>query len=107
MPEGFLVQLNLEGYVAFYACIALIIGLVCFFLQRGERYARERYLDQFEFTDLRMSPYKVGLVYRVVATTESDVTVLPIWDGKSRIVGGTALTVSADKLIPFDKNRFL
>ena len=107
MSEGVLVQLNLEGYVAFYACIALIVGLVCFFLQRGERHARERYLDQFELTELRMSPYKFGLVYQVVGTKENDVTVLPIWDGKSKIVGGTALTVAADRLVPFDKNRFL
>ena len=107
MSDGALVQLSLEGYVAFFACIALIIGLIYWFLQREERRGRELYLDQFEFTELRMSPYKVGLVYQVVASKKNEVTVRPIWDGKSRVVGGTEMTVAADKLIPFDKGRFL
>lgn len=107
MAEEALVQLSLEGYVAFFAGIALIIGLIYWFLQREERQGRELYLDQFKLTELRMSPYKVGLVYQVVATNKNEVTVLPIWDGKSKIVGGMELTVTADKLIPFDKSRFL
>jgi len=53
-----------------------------------------------------MSRYRIGLVYHVVAEVDGDVTIVPIWDQGRAVVGGAEEVVTADILIPFDKDRF-
>ena len=53
-----------------------------------------------------MSPYQIGLVYRVVGRDKDSVSVVPIWLGKSEIFDAEEQTLEASRLIPFDEARF-
>ena len=106
MPKDTLVQLNLEAYLIFFGLLAAIIGVMYWRLQRRQRQARDQFFRQFEASELRMSPYKVGIVYRIVETEGKQASVIPIWDGKSRIAHGKPLQVTLGDLIPFDSARF-
>ncbi|WP_172978151.1 hypothetical protein [Roseovarius sp. THAF27] len=53
-----------------------------------------------------MSPYQIGLVYRVIGRDGKLVSVVPIGRGKSEIVDAKEQTLDASQLIPFDEARF-
>lgn len=106
MLEDALVPISLDGYVAFFGVLAVITGLLFWFVHRKEMKARADYFKEFEISQLKMSPYKIGLVFRVVAIEGNEVVVVPVWDGKSKIVGGKRQLVALDNLIPFDESRF-
>lgn len=106
MPKAALVQLSLEAYLIFFGLLAVIIGVMYWLLQRGQRQARDQFFQQFESSELRMSPYRIGLVYRIVGTENEEIAVIPIWDGKSRVANGKERRVTLDELIPFDSSRF-
>ena len=101
-----LIGLSLDGHLVFYAVVAVVIAVMYWFLKRRDRQLRERFLARFDVTQLRMSSYKVGIVYRVIATTQAGVTVVPIWDDKAAIVDGVEINLPPDALISFDKSRF-
>lgn len=106
MPYEALVTLSLDGYVAFYGALAIVISVWFWFVQRWERKARADYFKEFELSQLRMSRYKIGLVYRVVSMEENEVVIVPIWNGNQKIIDGKTLRVAPDTLIPFDASRF-
>lgn len=106
MSEHALAPISLEGYVAFFGVLAVVIAALFWRLQRNERQARKQIFRKFEVSELRMSPFQLGLVYRVIDTDENSVTVVPIWRGKSQVVDAKEQTLDASQLIPFDENRF-
>ncbi|MQQ08801.1 hypothetical protein GFB49_10075 [Epibacterium sp. SM1979] len=102
-----IVALNLEGYVLFFGVLAVVLVVLFWFLSKREKNVRTEYLNQFDPSELRMTPYKIGLVYRVVETHEDAVTVVPVWNGKSKLEGAAETRVEHGVLIPFDATRFL
>jgi hypothetical protein len=106
MPQNVLVHVNLDVFVGFFVIIAALIALLLWREKKKVTARRHSFFDQFDFSTLRMSPTKIGLVYRVEKADEKSLTVLPIWDGKSPVSGGREIVVSEDKLIPFDADRF-
>ena len=106
MMQEPLISLSLEGYLAFYALLAVVIAVMLWVMKMRERRTREDFLHQFDVAELRMSPYKIGIVYRVVSETEAHVTVVPIWDGKSPVRNGKETILERSVLTPFDRNRF-
>jgi len=106
MSDDALVTIDLDGFVAFYAAIAVLVGLVYWLNQRREQRARKQYFDQFQQSQLRMSPYKVGLVYQIIAVKEDEVTVIPVWDGKTKVINGNEQRFAPNRLVPFDNSRF-
>lgn len=106
MFQSSLIELSLGAYVAFYAIVAAVILALFWHLQRRDRRARMRFLSQYDESQLRMSPYKIGLVYQLVSATESDAVVVPIWDGKSKVENGEKRQLPIGDLIPFDGSRF-
>jgi hypothetical protein len=106
MPSDALIAVTLDVYVAIFGAIAIVIAGVLYFLHRKEVVQRNRHFAQFKAADLRMSPYKIGLVYKIVAETETEVTVVCVWDGKTALFSGTEITLSSDEVIPFDLTRF-
>ena len=106
MHKAALVELSLEAYLIFFGILAVIIGAVYWLLQREQRQARDRFFRQFESSELRMRPHKIGLVYRVVGTENEEISVIPIWDGKSSVADGKERRITLDELIPFDRSRF-
>ena len=106
MNQDPLAPLSLEGYLVFFGAMAvLIFGLLCW-MQGRDKQARNRFFDQFDAADLRMSPHKVGLVYKVVDVVGLEATVVPVWDGKAAIIDGAERCIPEDKLMPFDRSRF-
>ncbi|WP_298971636.1 hypothetical protein [uncultured Roseobacter sp.] len=106
MPEHDLVPISLDGYVAFFGALIVVIAALFWYLQRKERQARKQFFSKFEDAELRMSPYQIGLVYRVTNTDENAVSVVRIWRGKSQVVDAKQQTLDASQLIPFDETRF-
>ncbi len=106
MSQDGLVPLSLDAFVAFFAFLAVVIGLVLWREHKKKIRRREDYLAQFDTDRLRMSRYRIGLVYRVVAEVDGDVTIVAVWDQGNAVVGGSEEVVTADVLIPFDKDRF-
>lgn len=106
MPDNALVPVSLDGYVAFFGVLAVVIVVLLWHQQRRERYARLQFFRKFEASELKMSPYQIGLVYRVVGRDQKTVSVVPIWRGKSEIVDAKEQTLDASQLIPFDEARF-
>ncbi|WP_299608842.1 hypothetical protein [uncultured Tateyamaria sp.] len=92
--------------MVFYALLAVVIGLMYWLLRRKERLAREQFFGQFAHSQLRMCPYKIGLVYRVITTEQNEIIVSPIWDGKLKIENGKRQRFAPDQLMPFDASRF-
>lgn len=106
MPYEAPITTNLDGYVAIYGSVAIVIGVMFWFVQRREKKARADYFKGFDLSQLRMSQYKVGLVYRVVSMEENEVAIIPIWNGNQKISDGKIHRVAPDVLIPFDASRF-
>lgn len=110
MEEHFQIQalapVSLEGFVAFLAALFPIIAFVIWRQTRREKLAREQFLSQFEVSKLKMSPRKIGLVYLVVREERNSISIVPVWDGKSKVINGQEQQVTADQLIPFDRSRF-
>ena len=105
-PEDALVPISLDGYVAFFGVLAVVTVVLFWHQQRKERHARKQFFSKFEASELKMSPYQVGLVYRVISREGESVSVVPIWRGKSEIVDAKEQTLDASQLIPFDEARF-
>jgi len=101
-----LVPLSLSGFAAFFAVLAVIIGGLLWYLHLKEKKVREQFFSQFDTAQLRMSPYKIGIVYRLVSVAEAEVVVIPVWDGKVQVENGKEQNLSPDVLIPFDESRF-
>ena len=76
MSQDGLVPISLDGIVAFFTCLAIVIGVVLWREHKRKVRRREEYLAQFNSTHLRMSRYKIGLVYRVVAEADDEVTIV-------------------------------
>lgn len=106
MPTDALFSVTLDVYVAIYGAIALVIAGVLYFLHKKEVAQQDRYFAQFKTADLCMSPFRIGLVYLIVAETETEVTVVSVWDGKTALSIGAEITLSRDEVIPFDLTRF-
>lgn len=106
MREDALVPISLDGYVAFFGVLAVVIAILFWHLRRKERQARKRFFREFESSELKMSPYQIGLVYRAINRDGSLVSVVPIWRGKSEIVDAKEQILDASQLIPFDEARF-
>ena len=106
MPYDPPVQLSLDEYVAFLVFLAVVIGLLFWWLRRRERQTRDLFFSQFDPQDLRMSPFRIGLVYRVVSSTGDGVIVVPIWDEDRPVDAPKEISLSEEALVPFDRNRF-
>ena len=106
MPEDSLVPISLDGYVAFFGVLAVVIVVLFWHQRRKEKQARNQFFRQFDTSELRMSPHQIGLVYRVMDRGGNLVSVVPIWRGTSEIVDAKEQTLNASQLIPFDEARF-
>ena len=106
MPEDALVPISLDGYIAFFGVLAVVIAFLYLHRQRRERNARKQFFSKFEVSELRMSPYQIGFVFRVLGKDGKSVSVVPIWRGKSEIVDAEEQTLDTSQLIPFDEARF-
>lgn len=106
MPESRLVQVSLDGYVAFFAALAISIAILYWHQKKKEKQTRKQFFEQFNRSELRMSPHQVGLVYRVIKTKDTISLVVPIWKGKSQIINGEEKTLDHSHLMPFDETRF-
>lgn len=106
MSQDGIVSLSLDGFVAFFSFLAVVIGLVLWREHKRKIRRREKYLAEFNSTHLRMSRYKIGLVYRLVAEADAEATVVPVWDQGRRVIDGAEVVLPADTLIPFEKTRF-
>ena len=98
--------ISIEALFTLLAISAVVIGVSFWLHKKKQRRLREQFFAQFETSQLRMSPYKIGIVYRVVSTGENIVTIVPIWNGRSAIKDGKEFQISPDELIPFDETRF-
>lgn len=106
MSQNTPVQLDVTGYAMFFGfMIVVLVGLI-WYLRNKERDKRNSFFGQFEKSDLRMSRYQIGLVYRIVATESDEVVVVPIWNGKARVLNAQEQRYPTDELIPFDPVRF-
>ncbi|MBN7783651.1 hypothetical protein JYP51_01890 [Ponticoccus gilvus] len=101
-----LAPISLDGFVAFFAVLAIIMAVLFWALRRKQTAARKQFFSQFEESELRMSPYEIGLVYKVTGRTEETVSAVPIWRGKAPIANGKEMEMAPDRLIPFDETRF-
>lgn len=101
-----LAAVSLEGYLLFFGALVVLMGVVFWWLRRKETDERQQFFEQFNSDSLRMSPQKVGLVYRVISEDADYVTVLPVWDGKAAVRNGSERRVPRANLIPFDPDRF-
>lgn len=106
MTQNTLISASMVGYLAFFASLAVILAALFWYLHRKEMNAREQFFRNFDASDLRMSRYQIGLVYRVMGGDDQSVSVVPIWRGKSPIVGAEEQTLDASHLMPFDATRF-
>ena len=59
MSQDGLVPISLDGVVAFFTCLAIVIGVVLWREHKRKVRRREEYLAQFNSTHLRMSRYKI------------------------------------------------
>jgi hypothetical protein len=106
MSQDGLVPISLDGIVAFFTCLAIVIGVVLWREHKRKVRRREEYLAQFNSTHLRMSRYKIGLVYRVVAEADDEVTVVAVWDQGRAVVAEGEAVLPAETPIAYYKNRF-
>ncbi len=106
MPEDALVPISLDGYIAFFGVLAVVIAVLFWHHHRKERQARKQFFRKFEASELKMSPYQIGLVYRVIDRDGKSVSAVPIWRGKAEIIDAKEQTLDASQLIPFDEARF-
>ena len=106
MSQDGLVPISLDGVVALFTCLAIVIGVVLWREHKRKVRRREEYLAQFNSTHLRMSRYKIGLVYRVVAEADDEVTVVAVWDQGRAVVAEGEAVLPAETLIAYYKNRF-
>ena len=106
MPKDALVPISLDGYIAFFGVLAVIIAALFWHQQRREKHARKKFFSKFEASELKMSPHQIGLDYRVISRDGKSVSAVPIWRGKSKIVDAKTLTLDACQMIPFDESRF-
>ncbi|MEM8536537.1 MAG: hypothetical protein AAGF56_01615, partial [Pseudomonadota bacterium] len=86
MSDDALVPISLDGYIAFFGVLAALIAVLFWHQQRNDSQERKQFFSKFEASELKMSPYQVGLVYRVMDRNGNSVSVVPIWRGKSEIV---------------------
>ena len=106
MSQDPLVPLGLDAFVAFLAGVAGVMGLVFWGLRRRERKARDLFFSRFDPQDLRASPYRIGLVYRLVSSTGDGVIVVPVWDLDREVEDPQEIRLSQRDLVPFDRDRF-
>ena len=84
----------LEVYLVFLVVLGAVLGGLTWYRHKKAVAARMSYLSQFAPEDLRMSPYKVGVVYRVISQTDDKVCVEVVWDA-NRAVSQYALLCPA------------
>lgn len=106
MLEALPIAFSLEVYFVFLTILGVIIGVLLWLQKQRETKARELFIARYETSTLRMSPYKIGLVYLVVKEGKDEVGVVPIWDAKSKVVDGKKLCLPPDELMPYDPARF-
>ncbi|APX13432.1 hypothetical protein [Tateyamaria omphalii] len=106
MSEDPPVPLTLEGYLLFFGVLLVLIVVLFWWLQKHEKRARDSFFAQFDPSELRMSPHKVGLVFKVVRADGDIVIVQPVWDGKAAILNGKEARLTAVQVMPFDASRF-
>jgi len=83
--------------------MVLIIGV--FVKDHRNRKQRNSFFDRYPASDLRMNPYKIGVVYRVVGLREETIIAVRIWDAGRPVQSNLELSFQDDELIPFDRYR--
>ena len=106
MSQNVPAQLDVTGYVIFFGFMIVVLVGLFWFLRNKERGKRAEFFGQFEESELRMSRHQIGLVYRIVATDGEEIVVVPIWNGKFKVLDDREQRYAANELIPFDKDRF-
>ena len=101
------VDLTLTEYIVFMAVIALVLALLIRGMAKRERRARKLFFSLYHPTELRMSPYRIGLVDRLISETGETAQVLPIWDRDKEIESPKEISLPVGDLVPFDPDRFM
>ncbi|MEM6712724.1 MAG: hypothetical protein AAF590_10640 [Pseudomonadota bacterium] len=61
----------------------------------------------FDQNDLRMDPYTVDTVFKVVEIVGDNARVVPVWRAGKPIKDGAEYTYASGNLAPFDYDRFI
>ena len=96
----------LEVYLVFLVVLGAVLGGLTWYRHKKAVGSRTSYLSRFDPEELRMSRYKVGVVYRVMSQSDDEVCVVVVWDNGAPVGDKTEHTMPLDGLSPFDMDRF-
>mgnify|MGYP001802551633 CR=1 FL=1 len=99
-------QAALFGVYVLLIYVALLIEETLLTLGRRAKRIREDYLSQFDADELRMNPYKVGVVYRLLSQEAGSTTAVRIWDDGDVAEDAEPRQFSKEGLMAFDPDRF-
>ncbi len=101
------ISITVDALVVLCLLSAIAMASLYWLRKRRLRRIRERFVDLYNPTDLRMNPYKLGVVYVVVGQTEDRLRVVPVWDADKPVVDGKEYEFDPQNLAPFDYDLFV
>ncbi|WP_299292990.1 hypothetical protein [uncultured Tateyamaria sp.] len=100
------VEISLDAYIAFLSGLAVYMAAMLWMRHRRKTQHRVHHLAQFDPAQLRMSPYKIGIVYLIVRGDPDRPTLRTVRNNGRPVTAKTERRVTHDHLIPFDADRF-
>lgn len=101
------IESSIASYLFLVTVVAAAILVTLWAIERKKQSFRRRFLSLYDENELRSNPYKLGLIYRVVAKSKNSIRVVPIWSYDKPILNGSEYEFDPNKLSPFDRDRFI